>query len=51
VFDRLLSEFGILIRDVSAGVDLEDCLRISIGTDDDMAALVAALQTIFGEAA
>lgn len=51
VFDRLLAEFGILIRDVSAGVDLEECLRISIGTDDDMAALTAALQTIFGEAA
>jgi histidinol-phosphate aminotransferase len=51
VFQRLLEEFGILIRDVSAGVDLEECLRISIGTDDDMAALLQALQTIFGEAA
>ncbi len=51
VFQRLLDDFGILIRDVSAGVDLEQCLRISIGTEDDVTAVLAALRTIFGEAA
>ena len=51
VFRRLLDDFGILIRDVSAGVDLEQCLRISIGTEDDVTAVLAALRTIFGEAA
>lgn len=51
VFRRLLDDFGILIRDVSAGVDLEQCLRISIGTEDDVVAVLAALRTIFGEAA
>jgi histidinol-phosphate aminotransferase len=51
VFQRLLDEFGILIRDVSAGVDLEQCLRISIGTEDDVTAVLGALRTIFEEAA
>lgn len=51
VFHRLFDEFGILVRDVSAGVDLEECLRISVGRDDDVDAVLAAFGTIFGESA
>jgi histidinol-phosphate aminotransferase len=46
VFERLLSEFGILVRDVSAGPGLAECLRISIGTREDVDAVIAALQEI-----
>ncbi len=49
VFERLFEDYGILIRDVSAGVDLAECLRISVGTPEDMAAILAALRTILGE--
>jgi histidinol-phosphate aminotransferase len=43
VFRRLLDEHGILVRDVSAGNDLAQCLRISVGTADDVDAVVSAL--------
>ena len=46
VFRRLYDEYGILVRDVSAAAELADCLRISIGTDDDMDAVLAALGEI-----
>ena len=46
VFRRLIDEHGILIRDVSAGAGLRECLRISIGTREDMDAVVAALTAI-----
>lgn len=46
LFRRLLEEFGILVRDVSAGAGLRECLRISIGTSEDMDAVLAALGTI-----
>ncbi len=46
LFRRLLDEFGILVRDVSAGAGLEECLRISIGTTADMDAVIAAFDTI-----
>jgi histidinol-phosphate aminotransferase len=46
VFRRLLDDFGILVRDVSAVPELAECLRVSVGTDDDMAAVVAALDAI-----
>jgi histidinol-phosphate aminotransferase len=48
VFRRLLEEDGILVRDVSASPDLADCLRISVGTPDDMEAAAAALERILG---
>lgn len=48
VFRRLLEEDGILVRDVSGSPDLADCLRISIGTPDDMEAAAAALERILG---
>ena len=47
VFDRLLGEYGILVRDVSRSPELDQCLRISIGTADDMEAVCDALGEIF----
>jgi histidinol-phosphate aminotransferase len=46
LFRRLYEEYGILVRDVSATPELADCLRISIGTDEDMNAVVTALRHI-----
>jgi histidinol-phosphate aminotransferase len=46
VFHRLYDEHGILVRDVSTSADLSECLRISIGTEDDMEAVLVALQEI-----
>ncbi len=48
VFGRMLNDFGILIRDVSHGAGLSECLRISIGEREDMDAVVAALKEILG---
>ncbi len=46
VFTRLVREHGILVRDVSSGTGLEGCLRITAGTEDDVNAVVWALQAI-----
>ncbi|HUR93524.1 MAG TPA: histidinol-phosphate transaminase [Gemmatimonadales bacterium] len=46
VFRRLLQEYGILVRDVSGASELSQCLRISIGTEDDMDAVADALGEI-----
>jgi histidinol-phosphate aminotransferase len=46
VFRRLYDEHGILVRDVSTSGELSGCLRISIGTEDDMEAVLAALEEI-----
>jgi histidinol-phosphate aminotransferase len=48
VFSRLYEEHGILIRDVSGSPDLAQCLRISIGTEEDMEAVLSALQVVLG---
>ena len=48
VFRRLHEEHGILVRDVSATAELAECLRISIGTEEDMEAVLAALSGILG---
>jgi histidinol-phosphate aminotransferase len=48
VFQRLMDEDGILVRDVSGSPELEDCLRISVGTPEDMEAAAAALERILG---
>lgn len=48
VFRRLFEEDGILVRDVSGAPELAECLRISIGTPDDMEATAAALERILG---
>jgi histidinol-phosphate aminotransferase len=39
-----LYEQGVLVRDVSAAPRLSDCLRVSVGTDDENAAFLAALR-------
>ncbi len=46
VFRRLVGEHGILVRDVSAGPGLEGCLRITAGTEEDVAAVGAALAVV-----
>jgi histidinol-phosphate aminotransferase len=48
LFRRLYDEHGILVRDVSASVELADCLRISIGTEGDMDAVIGAMEQILG---
>jgi histidinol-phosphate aminotransferase len=48
VFRRLLEDYGILVRDVSAASELQECLRVSIGTDEDMDAVVTALEQLVG---
>ncbi|HWA15228.1 MAG TPA: aminotransferase class I/II-fold pyridoxal phosphate-dependent enzyme, partial [Gemmatimonadales bacterium] len=47
VFRRLLTEAGILVRDVSSGQGLAECLRVSVGTREDSEAVLAALRSIF----
>ncbi len=46
VFRRLLDEHGILVRDVSGGSELTQCLRISIGTAEDVEAVAEGLEQI-----
>ena len=46
VFRRLHEEHGILVRDVSSVPALQGCLRISVGTDEDMDAVERALRQI-----
>jgi histidinol-phosphate aminotransferase len=46
LFQRLLNEHGILVRDVSGSPELAQCLRISVGTGEDMDAVIEALQQI-----
>jgi histidinol-phosphate aminotransferase len=46
LFLQLYENHGILVRDVSAATELAECLRISIGTPEDMDAVIAALQQI-----
>jgi histidinol-phosphate aminotransferase len=50
VFDRLLEEHGILVRDVSRYPMLERCLRVNAGTHDETGAFLGALRAIMGEA-
>jgi histidinol-phosphate aminotransferase len=49
LFDRLLKEHGILVRDVSKYVMLERCLRVNAGTPEETAAFLDALRAIMGE--
>ncbi|MDQ3223158.1 MAG: histidinol-phosphate transaminase [Gemmatimonadota bacterium] len=50
LFRRLLDDYGILIRDVSDSAHLSECLRISIGTSEDMDAVIVALKQILFDA-
>jgi histidinol-phosphate aminotransferase len=47
VFRRLYDEYGILVRDVSGSAELGGCLRISVGTPEDVDAVLEALGAIF----
>ena len=49
VYRRLLQEHDILVRDVSAVPGLEQCLRISVGTEADMVAVETALRRSWRE--
>jgi histidinol-phosphate aminotransferase len=49
LFLQLFEKYGILVRDVSGSAELSNCLRISIGTPEDMDAVAAALEQIMGE--
>jgi histidinol-phosphate aminotransferase len=46
LFQRLLEEHGILVRDVSAYPMLEGCLRVNAGTPEETGAFLDALRTI-----
>lgn len=46
VFQRLIEEHQILIRDVSRGTGLAQCLRVTVGTAADNDAVVRALRDI-----
>jgi histidinol-phosphate aminotransferase len=46
LFRWLLDDYGILIRDVSDSAQLSECVRISIGTAEDMDAVTEALGQI-----
>jgi histidinol-phosphate aminotransferase len=48
VFDRLLNDYGILVRDVSSYPLLERCLRVNAGTPEETDAFTAAMGEIMG---
>jgi len=50
LFRRLLDDYGILVRDVSDSAQLSECLRISIGTAEDMDVVISALEEILRKA-
>lgn len=50
LFDRLLEEHGILVRDVSKYPMLERCLRVNAGTPAENDAFLGAVRTIITEA-
>jgi histidinol-phosphate aminotransferase len=50
VFGRLVEEHGILVRDVSAGPGLAECLRVTAGTEEDVDAVLGALRAVLGAA-
>ncbi|HEU4560940.1 MAG TPA: histidinol-phosphate transaminase [Longimicrobium sp.] len=49
LFQRLLDEHGILVRDVSKYPMLERCLRVNAGTEDETGAFLDALRQIVSE--
>jgi histidinol-phosphate aminotransferase len=51
LFDRLLEEHGILVRDVSKYPMLEGCLRVNAGTPEEDDAFLGAMRTIMAGAA
>jgi histidinol-phosphate/aromatic aminotransferase/cobyric acid decarboxylase-like protein len=51
VFDRLLDEHGVLVRDVSKYPMLERCLRVNAGTPEEDDAFLAGLRRIMSDGA
>jgi histidinol-phosphate aminotransferase len=49
LFRRLRDDYGILVRDVSDTAQLAECLRISIGTEEDMDAVLDAMGKILSD--
>ena len=49
LFQRLLDEYGILVRDVSKYPMLQHCLRVSAGAPEENDAFLAALAAILEE--
>jgi histidinol-phosphate aminotransferase len=50
VFDRLLAEYGVLVRDVSKYPMLERCLRVNAGAPEENDVFLDGLRTIMREA-
>jgi histidinol-phosphate aminotransferase len=50
VFDRLLGEYGVLVRDVSKYPMLERCLRVNAGAPEENDVFLDGLRTIMREA-
>ena len=48
VFNRLLEEFGVLVRDVSSYPMLERCLRVNAGTPQENDVFLGGMRSIFG---
>jgi histidinol-phosphate aminotransferase len=49
VFDRLRKEHDVLVRDVSRYPMLDGCLRVSVGTEEEIDAFLGALATVLEE--
>jgi len=48
VFDRLLNEFGVLVRDVSGYPMLERCLRVNAGSAQENSTFLEGMRVIMG---
>ncbi len=46
VWERLYDDHSVLVRDFSTTPGLEDCLRVTVGSEDENARFLAALRTI-----
>ena len=49
LFERLLDEHGVLVRDVSKYPMLERCLRVNAGTPEETGAFLEGVRAIMGE--
>lgn len=49
LFQRLLDEFGVLVRDVSSYPMLEGCLRVTAGTPSENSRFLEGVRAILGE--
>jgi histidinol-phosphate/aromatic aminotransferase/cobyric acid decarboxylase-like protein len=50
LFDLLLEEHGVLVRDVSKYPMLERCLRVNAGTPEETGVFLDGVRTIMSEA-